>query len=66
MAKKIIRLTENDLHKLIKESVEKILKEKRYGPFGSDDADPEDIYGWWPKEETDNEKVDRLYDERND
>ena len=46
MAKKIIRLTENDLHKLIKESVEKILKEERYGPFGSDDADPEDIYDW--------------------
>jgi hypothetical protein len=66
MAKKIIRLTENDLHKLIKESVEKILKEERYGDFGGPDADPEDIYDWWPKRETDNEKVDRLYDERND
>jgi hypothetical protein len=66
MDKKIITITENDLHRIIKESVKKILKERHYGSFGSDDADPEDMYDWWPKKETDNEKVDRLYDERND
>ena len=64
--KQIIRLTENDLHQIVKESLNRILKERRYGPSGSDDADPGDTYDWWPEEETDNEKVDRLYDERND
>ena len=65
--KQIIRLTESDLRNIVKESVNRILKERRYEPFGSDNADPEDLYDdWWAKEETDNEKVDRLYDERND
>jgi hypothetical protein len=44
--KQIIRLTESDLRNIVKESVNRILKERRYGPFGSDDADPEDIYDW--------------------
>jgi len=38
MAKQIIRLTESDLHKIIKESVNKILKEDYYSmqkPYGS-------------------------------
>ena len=35
MAKKIIRLTENDLHKLIKESVKKVIKEGNDIPVGS-------------------------------
>ena len=39
--KKIIRLTESDLHRIVKESVEKILKE---GEFGGPDADLEDVY----------------------
>ena len=39
--KKIIRLTETDLHKIIKESVKRIIKE---GDFGGPDADLEDLY----------------------
>lgn len=30
MAKKLVRLTESDLHKIIKESIKKILKEESY------------------------------------
>ena len=37
---KILKLTESDLHKLIKESVTKILKEK----FGGPDDSLEDLY----------------------
>ena len=64
MERQIIRLTESDLHKIVKETVKKVLKEKKYGVFGSDDADPEDLYNWWPKKETDTEKVDRLHSDR--
>ena len=31
MAKKLIRLTESDLHRIVKESVKRILKEESYG-----------------------------------
>ena len=34
MNKKVIRLTENDLHKIVKESVKRILKEDIYGKVG--------------------------------
>lgn len=48
--KQIIRLTESDLHNLVKESVKKILKE--YGDFGGPDADPHDLYpDMYPEEE---------------
>ena len=52
--KQIIRLTESDLHKLVKESVGKILKEMKYGEFGGPDADPHDLYpDMYPEEEED-------------
>ena len=43
--KKIIRLTENDLHKIIKESVKKVLKEANWSNALSDpnDFDPNDV-----------------------
>lgn len=34
MKKQIIKLTENDLHRIIKESVNKILKEQDFQPHG--------------------------------
>ena len=36
MAKKLVRLTESDLHKIIKESVKKVLKEDSYSYNGND------------------------------
>ena len=36
MAKQIIRLTEGDLHKIIKESVKKIIREGNYGDWRDD------------------------------
>lgn len=47
MNKKLIRLTENDLHKIVKESVEKILSESDYDNFfdwaDNSSASPEEI-----------------------
>lgn len=34
--KKIIRLTESDLHRIIKESVKRILREEDFGSIGGD------------------------------
>ena len=66
--KKIIRLTESDLHRIIKESVKKIIKEANWSNAYDDDfmgpnARLEDLYPDEYPEETDNEKVDRLYDD---
>ena len=36
MAKKLVRLTESDLHKIIKESVKKVVKEDSYSYNGND------------------------------
>ena len=36
MSKKLIRLTENDIHRIVKESVEKILKEEQDIEFSND------------------------------
>ena len=69
--KKIIRLTESDLHRIVKESVNKILSEAKKKGYTYDPTDGRyyDEYGNaeddYPEEE-DNEKVDRLYAERND
>ena len=54
MAKKIIRLTENDLHKLIKESVKKVIKE--WVP------DPSDYLQYEPGNQEEEEYVDPLDD----
>ena len=60
--KKVIRLTESDLHRIIKESVKKIIKESGHEWWKEEDWNPQ-----YPKddsdEETDNDKVDRLYDD---
>ena len=37
MTKKIIRLTESDLHRIVKESVQKILRESIYDPYEGGD-----------------------------
>ena len=42
MNKKLIKLTESDLHRIVKESVNRILKEGGY--IGHDRADDEDMY----------------------
>lgn len=63
--KQIIRLTESDLHKIVKESVNRIIREWN----GDRDIDPDED---WVKNcenpyyETDNEKVDRYHKERED
>lgn len=65
--KQIIRLTESDLHKIVKESVNRIIREWN----GDRDINPDDD-DWWeeynnnPYKETDNEKVDRYHKERED
>ena len=40
--KKIVRLTEDDLHKIVKKSVNKILREAYYNPDSDDDLDDDD------------------------
>lgn len=40
MAKKIIRLTESDLHRIVKESVNRILREERLNEWFWFDTDP--------------------------
>jgi hypothetical protein len=37
MAKKLIRLTESDLHRIVKESVKKVLKEAREGSISDEE-----------------------------
>ena len=54
MAKKIIRLTENDLHKLIKESVKKVIKEWV--------SDPSDYLQYEPGNQEEEEYFDPLDD----
>jgi hypothetical protein len=46
--KKIIRLTESELHKIVKESVQRILEG---GEFGGPDANLWDLYDWADKPE---------------
>ena len=58
--KKVIKLTENDLHRIIKESVKKIIKESGHEWWKEEDWNPQ--YPKDDEEETDNDKVDRLYD----
>lgn len=58
--KKVIRLTESDLHRIIKESVKKIIKESGHEWWKEEDWNPQ--YPKDDEEETDNDKVDRLYD----
>jgi hypothetical protein len=61
--KQIIRLTESDLHKIVKESVNRIIREWN----GDRDINPDDDeYDINPYDETDNEKVDRYHKERED
>ena len=61
--KKIIRLTESDLHKIVKESVNRIIREWN----GDRDINPDDDeYDINQYDETDNEKVDRYHKERED
>lgn len=65
--KQIIRLTESDLHKIVKESVNRIIREWN----GDRDINPEDDELWReydknPYYETDNDKVDRYHKERED
>ena len=64
--KQIIRLTESDLHKIVKESVEKILKEESVvaqdptqEPYDEDDEDDDERY--WGKVEGD---IDAYFNER--
>jgi hypothetical protein len=45
MAKKLIRLTENDLHRIVKESVGKILKEIDLNPNPSQSSKEDVDYG---------------------
>jgi hypothetical protein len=64
--KQIIRLTESDLHKIVKESVNRIIREWN----GDRDVPNEDElwreYDNNPYYETDNDKVDRYHKERED
>jgi hypothetical protein len=65
--KQIIRLTESDLHRIVKESVNRIIREWN----GDRDINPEDDKLWDeydnnPYYETDNGKVDRYHKERED
>jgi hypothetical protein len=65
MAKKIIKITENDLHRLIKESVEKVLKEANWSNALTDpnDVDPfetEDDYDENPLDKWKRDKEDGL------
>lgn len=61
--KQIIRLTESDLHKIVKESVNRLIREWN----GDRDINPDDDeYDINPYDETDNEKVDRYHKERED
>lgn len=65
MAKKIIKITENDLHRLIKESVEKVLKEANWSNALTDpnDVDPfekEDDYDENPLDRWKRDKEDGL------
>lgn len=61
--KQIIRLTESDLHKIVKESVNRIIREWN----GDRDINPDDDeYDINPYNETDNEKVDRYHKEKED
>ena len=41
--KKIIRLTENDLHRIVKESAEKIIREMYYPPYRDGDISDNDF-----------------------
>jgi len=43
--KRIIRLTESDLHRIIKESVKRILREEDFGSIGGGDMGGSDIGG---------------------
>ena len=52
MNKKLIRLTESDLHRIVKQSVNKILKESSYDSMGNFD-----------KESSNNDIRERLTDE---
>ena len=56
MDKRLIRLTESDLHRIVKESVNKILKETRYAWDLTDDGVKEyPMDGNWPADHWDNE-----------
>jgi hypothetical protein len=59
--RKLIRLTESDLHKIVKESVNRILKESGHEWWREEDWNPN--YTSDDDEETDNDKVDRAYDD---
>ena len=51
MAKKLIRLTESDLHRIIKESVKKVIKESNETEFYRKEIasiDPDTENGWGP------------------
>lgn len=54
MAKKLIRLTENDLHRIVKESVNTILKEGFFDKFSKSE----------PKVEVEDEPQDHTYSEK--
>ena len=59
--RKLIRLTESDLHRIVKESVNRILKESGHEWWREEDWNPN--YPSDDDEETDNDKVDRAYDD---
>lgn len=56
MAKKIIRLTENDLHRLIKESVKKVLREANWSNALTD---PNDVDPFETEDDYDTNPLDR-------
>ena len=61
MSKKLIRLTESDLHNIIKESVNKLLKE-----YGSRDIDDDNYFGgglpnrFFDDEEPEQQTLDKI------
>jgi len=64
--KQIIRLTESDLHKIVKESVHKIIREFRWNDEDPtqeplDDEDDEDEERYWERVEGD---IDAHFNER--
>ena len=65
--KHIIRLTENDLHRIVRESVNRILKE---GHFMGPDADLYDMYpymcGNYPKYDENGDEIDYSDDGKED
>lgn len=57
--RKVIKLTESDLHRIVKESVRRIIKEHEW--WREEDWNPN--YPSDDDEETDNDRVDRAYDD---